>query len=55
MVPLVDQVVIPLVANQLDKATGAFQPNDVQSQAAPALLAELFRWTEALKPLRQGA
>ena len=52
VVPLVEAVVVPLVGQQLDKATGAFQPNDVQVAAAPAMLTELFRWAEALKPMR---
>ena len=53
MAPIVDAVVAPLVNEQFDKETGAFHPNKVQSEAAPAMLTELFRWTEAMKPLRQ--
>jgi NAD(P)H-dependent FMN reductase len=52
VVPMVEAVVVPFVANQLKD--GVFTPNEVQQKAAPELLAELARWAEALKPLRAG-
>ncbi len=55
MVPIVDTVLIPMVGQYLDKATGAFQPNDIIAKSATAMLDELLRWANALKPLRQKA
>jgi hypothetical protein len=43
-------VVIPQVAEQVQG--GAFDPKEIQSKAARALLDELARYAEALKPLR---
>jgi hypothetical protein len=53
MVPIVEAVAIPMVPKQLNEA-GHFTANDDQISAATAMLNELFRWAEALKPLRQG-
>jgi NAD(P)H-dependent FMN reductase len=52
MVPIVEAVAIPMVPKQLNEA-GQFTANDGQISAASAMLDELFRWAEALKPLRQ--
>jgi NAD(P)H-dependent FMN reductase len=52
MVPIVEAVTIPMVTKQLNE-NGQFGPNDTQISAATAMLDELFRWAEALKPLRQ--
>ena len=52
MVPIVEAVAIPMVPKQLNEA-GQFTANDGQISAATAMLDELFRWAEALKPLRQ--
>ncbi|NJL07250.1 MAG: NAD(P)H-dependent oxidoreductase [Methylacidiphilales bacterium] len=51
MVPLVEAVVVPMVAQHLNEQK-VFQPNDIQKNAAKQLLDELLRWTKALKPLR---
>jgi NAD(P)H-dependent FMN reductase len=50
VVPLVEAVVIPMVAQLLD--AGEFRGNEIQTQAAGVLLTELDRWAEALKRLR---
>jgi NAD(P)H-dependent FMN reductase len=52
MVPIVEAVAIPMVSKQLYE-TGQFTANDGQISAAIAMLDELFRWAETLKPLRQ--
>jgi NAD(P)H-dependent FMN reductase len=54
MVPLVEAVVIQTVAQQLDE-NGQFRPGDVHARSAKAMLDELLRWAEALKPLRGPA
>jgi NAD(P)H-dependent FMN reductase len=51
MVPMTDAVNIPFVRQFLDDA-GVLQPNDVMEQAATTLLAELARWTGAVRSLR---
>ena len=53
MVPLVEAVVIPMVAQQLSPER-TFMPSDLHTTSAKALLAELARWATALKPLRQA-
>ena len=53
MVPIIEAVSIPMVAKQLNEA-GQFTPNEAQTDAANAMLNELLRWAEALKPLRQA-
>jgi hypothetical protein len=50
VVPLVEAVVVPMIAQFLD--AGVFRGDEIQTQAAAALLSELDRWTEALKRLR---
>jgi NAD(P)H-dependent FMN reductase len=55
MVPILETVLIPMVAQHIDKATGAFAATDVHRDSAAVMLGELLRWTNALKPLRQGA
>lgn len=50
VVPIGESVVVPFVARQVKD--GVFTPNEVQEQAAPALLDALARWAEALRPLR---
>lgn len=54
MVPLVEAVVIPTVAQQLGEDK-QFKPSDVHASSAKAMLDELFRWAEALKPMREPA
>lgn len=51
MVPLMETVLVPSVAQQLDSAR-KFTPNELQTKAATILLDELSRWAKALKPLR---
>lgn len=55
MMPMVEAVALPMFAQAIDAATGKFQPPDVQSKAAHAMLSELLRWTNALEPLRRPA
>jgi NAD(P)H-dependent FMN reductase len=52
MVPIVEAVTIPMVAKQVNE-DGEFAPNETQTSSATVMLDELFRWAEALKPLRQ--
>jgi NAD(P)H-dependent FMN reductase len=54
MVPLVEAVVIQMVAQQLD-ANRQFKPSDVHTSSAGTMLDELLRWAEALKPMRSPA
>lgn len=53
VVPINAAVVIPQVAEQVQG--GAFAPKELQQKAAKALLDELARYAEALKPLRAKA
>jgi len=48
-----DAVNIPLVRNFLDE-DGRLKPNEVLEASATAMLDELVRWTEALRPLRSA-
>ncbi len=52
VVPLLETVAIPFFAQHLDKETGVFDPGPTQSQAATAMLDELLKWAEALRPMR---
>lgn len=49
MVPIKQQVMIPMVANHLED--GAFMPTDIHEQSAKAMLETIARWAEALKTL----
>jgi len=51
MMPMVEAVNIPFYA-QLVK-DGVFNANETQEKSVPVMLDELFRWSEALKTLRQ--
>lgn len=53
MVPILEAVVIQMVAQQLDQGR-QFKPADVHTSSARAMLDELLRWAEALRPLRAG-
>jgi NAD(P)H-dependent FMN reductase len=53
MVPIREAVAIPFFFNSLD-ADGAFVASDLQTKAAADALDELYRWTEALRPLRKA-
>jgi NAD(P)H-dependent FMN reductase len=50
MMPIPETVWLPNVFQQLKD--GAFTANEFNEQGASALLNELFKWTEALAPLR---
>ncbi|WP_169946561.1 NADPH-dependent FMN reductase [Microbispora sp. H11081] len=54
MVPLVEAVSIPFVAQLLDEE-GRLQPNEVMNSAADAMVAELDRLAGALRHLRPAA
>ncbi|SFW21666.1 NADPH-dependent FMN reductase [Nitrosovibrio sp. Nv17] len=50
MMPMVEAVAVQNVAARLD-GTGGFLPDEHHGRAAAALLNELHKWAEALKPL----
>jgi len=52
VMPLPEAVAIPMVAQHLDKATGAFQPAEPHVKSASDTLDELHRWATALKTMR---
>ena len=54
LVPLVEAVMIPMVAQHLDESR-QFKPGEAHLNAAKAMLDELLRWAEALKPMRRPA
>ena len=54
LVPVTDSVNIPFVREKLDE-NGRLKPNEIMEQAAEAMLGELARYAEALKPLRTEA
>jgi NAD(P)H-dependent FMN reductase len=51
VVPVTDSVNIPFVGEKLDE-DGRLKPNEIMEAAAAAMLGELFRWAQALRPLR---
>jgi NAD(P)H-dependent FMN reductase len=52
MVPIVEAVTIPFVAQAIDRESGAFKATEQHDKAAAAMLDELLRWTTALASLR---
>jgi NAD(P)H-dependent FMN reductase len=54
LTPIPDAVTIPFAARAIDD-DGRFQPNELMEQSATAILDELGRVQEALRPLRQPA
>ena len=54
LVPIVEGVIIPMVAQQLDEER-RFKPTESHLNSAKAMLDELLRWAEALKPMRATA
>ena len=52
LVPMVEAVSIAFIAKEL--RDGTFPGNDKADKAATAMLDELLRWTNALKPLRNS-
>lgn len=55
MMPMFEAVAIPFFAQHIDKASGTFDPGEVQGKAAVVMLDELLRWAEALAPMRAPA
>jgi len=53
MMPMVEAVAVPFVMNQLDDDK-AFKATEPIVKAANNMLAELQRWAEALKPMRNS-
>jgi NAD(P)H-dependent FMN reductase len=53
MVPIMEAVTIPFVSEHVKD--GRFEAKEIHAQSAEALLKELHRWAEALKPMREGA
>lgn len=53
MMPMMEGVMIPFVANFLDDA-GEFQSNETIDKSAITLLDELLRWTLGLKAMRES-
>jgi NAD(P)H-dependent FMN reductase len=51
IVPVTDSVNIPFVGQKLDQDR-RLKPNEVMEAAAAAMLDELARWAQALRPLR---
>jgi NAD(P)H-dependent FMN reductase len=51
MVPVVEAVNIPFVRELLDE-DGRLKPTEAMEASATAMLDELLRWTESLRPLR---
>ena len=51
MVPIAEVVTIPFIAQFIDEE-GRVQANQVMETAATAMLDELLRWVEALRPMR---
>lgn len=54
MMPIPQAVAIPFFANHIDRERGAFDPGEVQVKASRVMLDELLKWTNALKPIREG-
>jgi hypothetical protein len=52
IVPIVEAVTIPFVAQAIDRESGAFKASGQHERAATLMLDELYRWTEALAVLR---
>jgi NAD(P)H-dependent FMN reductase len=51
VVPVTDSVNIPFVREKLDE-DGRLKPNEIMEDAATAMLGELARWAQVLRPLR---
>ena len=51
VVPVNDAVNIPFVHQHIDE-NGRFKPTEIMEDFATAMLAELLRWSQALRPLR---
>ncbi|MBZ6078634.1 NADPH-dependent FMN reductase [Microvirga puerhi] len=51
MMPIPEGVPMPMVFSNID-ANGTLNPPDIYKTSAATMLDELYRWTEALQPLR---
>jgi len=54
VVPVMEAVNIPFVRSHIDE-DGRFKPTEAMEASAIAMLDEVQRWTEAMRPLRAGA
>lgn len=54
MMPMVEGVMIPMVAQSLDEQ-GKLVPNPLIEHAATQMLSELYKWTEALASMRANS
>ena len=54
MMPMVESVMVPMVAQSLDE-TGAFKSNELVEHSAQQMLDELAKWSGALASLRPRA
>ena len=52
MVPIVETVPLPFLAQMVDNSTGALAPGEAKEKAAGVMLDELARWQAALRALR---
>ena len=52
VVPIVEVVAIPFVAQAIDRESGAFKASEQHDKAAATMFDELHRWTTALASLR---
>jgi hypothetical protein len=50
--PLVESVILPMFGMMLDADKKVFTPPELQEKAGLAMLTELARWTDAMRPLR---
>lgn len=53
IMPIPEGVALPMFSSHIDE-NGEFKPNELVTSSAAAMLDELHRWSEALKPLRAG-
>lgn len=53
IMPLPEQVMIPMFSQHLDEARG-FTANEIHEVSAKTMLGELSRWAQALKTMRQA-
>lgn len=54
MMPIPEAVNLPFFSQHLDRDAGTFTPEDRHEKAARAMLDELKKWADALKPLRNA-
>ncbi len=53
VMPLPEAVALPMFSTHIDE-NGQFRANEMVTSGATAMLDELHRWSEALKPMRAG-